>query len=347
MSNLRSGFKWSIGFFAAVTLLGACAGPEEMGEEPIGQMQDALSAQARGDVLVSLSTDQATFRADEDVALTVTLTNGSRRWLKLLKWYTGVDGLEEPLFQVSRDGAPVAFEGPHYKRPAAVDADYVRLAPGQSVTTRVSLSDLYDFSQSGNYSIRHDVGGALTSNELKVQIEGRQLSASRAARGACDATQQAILAQALSASSTYVNGAVTYLSGSASATPRYVTWFGAFSSTGWTTAKNHFVAIKSAYDNNRITFDCSCKKNYYAYVYPSQPYVIYPCNVFWTTSMTGTDSKAGTLVHETSHFTVVAGTDDWVYGQSGCKSLAISDPTKALNNADSHEYFAENTPALQ
>lgn len=42
---------------------------------------------------------------------------------------------------------------------------------------------------------------------------------------------------------------------------------------------------------------------------------------------------------------VVAGTDDHVYGQSGAKNLAISDPTKALNNADNHEYFAENTPS--
>ncbi|HEV8631557.1 MAG TPA: M35 family metallo-endopeptidase, partial [Thermoanaerobaculia bacterium] len=50
--------------------------------------------------------------------------------------------------------------------------------------------------------------------------------------------------------------------------------------------------------------------------------------------------------HETSHFTVVAGTDDWAYGQSACKSLALSNPTNAVDNADSHEYFAENTPAL-
>ncbi len=63
--------------------------------------------------------------------------------------------------------------------------------------------------------------------------------------------------------------------------------------------------------------------------------------------MTGTDSKAGTLVHEMSHFTAVAGTDDHAYGQTNAKSLAISNPDLALNNADSHEYFAENTPFLQ
>ena len=49
----------------------------------------------------------------------------------------------------------------------------------------------------------------------------------------------------------------------------------------------------------------------------------------------------GTLIHETSHFTVVAGTHDYAYGQSDCYSLANSSPTKAVHNADSHEYFAE------
>jgi peptidyl-Lys metalloendopeptidase len=80
-------------------------------------------------------------------------------------------------------------------------------------------------------------------------------------------------------------------------------------------------------------------------VYPTQPYKIYVCNAFWSAPTTGTDSKAGTLVHEMSHFNVVAATDDWAYGQSACKSLATSNPSKALDNADSHEYFAENTPS--
>ena len=50
-------------------------------------------------------------------------------------------------------------------------------------------------------------------------------------------------------------------------------------------------------------------------------------------------------MHEQSHFTVNGGTDDHVYGQSGAKALAISNPANAVDNADNHEYFAENTPA--
>lgn len=69
------------------------------------------------------------------------------------------------------------------------------------------------------------------------------------------------------------------------------------------------------------------------------------CGAFWDAPATGTDSKAGTLIHESSHFTKNGGTDDVVYGQSAAKSLAKSSPAQAITNADSHEYFAENNPA--
>jgi peptidyl-Lys metalloendopeptidase len=47
-----------------------------------------------------------------------------------------------------------------------------------------------------------------------------------------------------------------------------------------------------------------------------------------------------------SHFDVGAGNDDVVYGQAGARQLADDDPDAAITNADSHKYFAENTPPL-
>jgi peptidyl-Lys metalloendopeptidase len=47
-----------------------------------------------------------------------------------------------------------------------------------------------------------------------------------------------------------------------------------------------------------------------------------------------------------SQFEVVAATDDVVYGQAGARDFADSDPDLAITNADSHEYFVENAPAL-
>ena len=54
----------------------------------------------------------------------------------------------------------------------------------------------------------------------------------------------------------------------------------------------------------------------------------------------------GTIIHELSHFNVIAGTDDFAYGHTAAKQLALSNPAQARLNADSHEYFAENTPSL-
>ena len=38
------------------------------------------------------------------------------------------------------------------------------------------------------------------------------------------------------------------------------------------------------------------------------------CNAFWNAPATGTDSKAGTIVHESMHWNIIAGCDDNAYG---------------------------------
>jgi peptidyl-Lys metalloendopeptidase len=124
---------------------------------------------------------------------------------------------------------------------------------------------------------------------------------------------------------------------------RYITWFGVFDTSRYDKVRSNFVAIYNAFETAGINFDCKCKQPYYAYVYPNDPYNIYLCKVFWQAPPTGTDSQAGTLIHEMSHFNVVASTDDVIYGKTGSMQLAIDNPDDAIKNADSHEYFAENS----
>jgi peptidyl-Lys metalloendopeptidase len=177
-------------------------------------------------------------------------------------------------------------------------------------------------------------------DEMRAALAGGSLSFNK-----CTATQQSSVTTAVSAGLSMVTNGDAYMAKGAIGA-RYNKWFGATDTARVSTIKSHYVALKDAFANKPITVDCGCNKTYYAYVYPTKPYVIYVCKAFWSAPMTGTDSKGGTLVHEMSHFNVVASTDDWVYGQSGAASLAISDPAKAIDNADSHEYFGENTPAL-
>jgi peptidyl-Lys metalloendopeptidase len=355
-------------------LLGACVGPEENGAPGAGEVvvEDAIDPTA-GDVSVKISVNQAAVPAGESPFVTVSFTNNARHAVKLLSMYTAAEELEEDLFVVSLEGKPIEYIGPHYKRLAAEKDDFVVLAPGKTLTRDVSIERFYDLSQTGDYTIQYaaDLSAqnveqvvSLASSPVNLWIEGRANPVIDGTAGAvpaegssfltssvslvkCTTTQANTVMSALNAASNMANDSTTYLSGSPTASARYTTWFGAFSSSGWSTAKSHFVAIKDALDTKPLTVNCGCKKNYYAYVYPNQPYVMYVCNAFWSAPLTGTDSKGGTLIHELSHFTAVAGTDDYVYGQSGAKSLASSNPSQALFNADNHEYFAENTPFLQ
>lgn len=152
---------------------------------------------------------------------------------------------------------------------------------------------------------------------------------------------------------TYATNAYNFLvnlaSGSRSTDVRFKTWFGTYSSSHYSTIQSHYNSLMNAFASQTFQLDCDCASDNttYAFVYANQPYHVHLCGAFFSAPATGTDSKAGTLVHETSHFTVVAGTQDYAYGQSACKSLAISNSNHAIANADSHEYFAENNPVLQ
>lgn len=340
-------------------------------------------------VKVSVAPEKNMHGANDDVVVKVTITNTSSTPQYVLKARTPFEGLSAPLFDVTRDGAKVAYTGALIKRGKPTQADYYVLKPGASHTVKVELSSLYDMSVSGDYAIRYRTAspdlflaanngrataaaangaadiGELESDTASFYIEGRlprgasseimqalkrpdgggTVSPAGLSYASCTASQQTTIASAISAAKTMSNGAVTYMAKTTMG-PRYTKWFGTVTSSRQSTVKSHFTNIKSAFDNQNVVVDCSCKQSYYAYVYPTQPYRIYVCKAFWSAPMTGTDSKGGTLVHEMSHFNVVAGTDDNVYGQSGAAALAISDPNAAVQNADSHEYFAENTPAL-
>ncbi len=161
----------------------------------------------------------------------------------------------------------------------------------------------------------------------------------------CSSSRQSSLLTALSNAQSISLKAKNHLASAVPSTDSaYRTWFGTYSSSRYATVQSHFNNIYNAFVNQTFIFNCTCTSSAYAYVYANQPYRVYLCNAFWSAPSLGIDSKAGTLVHEASHFTVVAGTQDYAYGQTACKNLAISSPSQAVNNADNHEYFAETRP---
>src|SRR5204863_347765 len=148
----------------------------------------------------------------------------------------------EPLFQLMRDGQPVRYIGNVYKRAQPDASDYVTIAAGATLVRSVDLAKFYDVSLSGNYTIEIAVDQSVSS--VGSLIEGHKAVASAAGgkppRDTCSADQHAQINAALPVALSYASAARDYLGGNPNASPRYVTWFGAFSSAGWNTASAHF-----------------------------------------------------------------------------------------------------------
>jgi peptidyl-Lys metalloendopeptidase len=323
-----------------------------------------------------LSTATSQLTASDDVVVTLTVTNNESTPQRLLKWYTAEEGVKEALFTVTRDGKELQYLGAHYKRPAPTAKDYLTLESGESLTWQVDLSHQYDMTQTGDYRITfdvqsfslyqeqiatarggligHDVAdagiGKLSSNTLDLWIEGnfdRQTNLPPATDfvtstsfSNCSNSEKTSINSAVTAAKSMATKSMNSLNGGYSSL--YNTFFGSNNSSRFSTVKSHFTKIKDAVYNKNMVFDCSCNEGYFAYVYPSQPYKIYLCNAFWSASTYGRDSKGGTIIHELSHFTILGGTDDHVYGESDAKYIATYYPSYAIDNADNHEYFAED-----
>lgn len=344
---IRSCTRWTVTAAAALALtIGACADSTDEGTA-LPTDVDAIPEAAPGELAFTLAVPNAVAPARDAVNVTVTMTNVADHAVRVLRYQTPIDGIKEDLFRVSREGLPVEYLGRHYKWAAPQASDFLTLGSGQAVTATVDLATAYDFATTGTYELAYGAGDVdnLTGG-VTVQVEGRQFTVPGGANlttTGCSSSRISALTTAYASARTMASSALSYLNNTTpSGTTRYTTWFGAFTSSRWNTAKSHFTQISSRLSNE--VADCTCTDSAYAYVYPGQPYKIYLCNAFWSAPNTGTDSRAGTLIHEMSHFNVVAGTDDHAYGQSACKNLARSSPTRALDNADSHEYFAENTP---
>ncbi|MBK9655119.1 MAG: hypothetical protein IPO66_06470 [Rhodanobacteraceae bacterium] len=308
------------------------------------------------------------------------ITNRSDEAVYVLRWETPLDGLSRSIFEVSYKGQPVRYMDKivHWGHPQA--DDFVKIAPGQTLSAEVNIAASYEMTSAGDYTIGFDgqLSYMMEANEKSGHVEdlgASQLSADAiqlnslgrsptyyqnlgaptgamdftkaAAYANCTTSRKTSLASAHTQAKTYATNSLNYMnSGSTSA--RYTTWFGSYTSTRYASVKSHYTKISGALNNSTVTYNCACapaNASAFAYVYPSQPYQIYLCNAFWSAANSGTDSRGGTIIHEMSHFTINGGTSDYVYGQTGAKNLARTNPAKAVQNADNHEYFSENTPA--
>ncbi|KAB5594846.1 Deuterolysin M35 metalloprotease [Ceratobasidium theobromae] len=242
-------------------------------------------------------------------------------------------------------------------------ASFTVLEPGQMREITHNLAGMYNFTTAGpgNYKLSaHNIfyhvdgSGNLTTIEAtvgseptifgiagelvsKTAMERRQPHIVRRAGSGpnflqCTPAQKSDIELAVVGAQSLTSAAIVYLGKVNAATPRYTTWFGRYDKTRRDTVLNHLNAISGKFKTS--TYNCKppggghCDPGDFAYVFPSQPGTVYLCSDFWKSPQTGTDSKAGTVVHEHTHFTIYGGTDDFYNGQAECKQAAISNPQR-------------------
>lgn len=128
----------------------------------------------------------------------------------------------------------------------------------------------------------------------------------------------------------------------------YIKWFGAYDESPEALARWKLVTETT----NKIIAGLMKAVNFYwakpsmdsgglwAYVYPDKPGNIFLGQMFMEkyTTKDAQEGVGGTIIHEISHY--VNGTRDHKYGAE-CLGLAASEPEKAVRNADSYLFFAE------
>ncbi|CAE6469544.1 unnamed protein product [Rhizoctonia solani] len=313
----------------------------------------------------------------DNFRVAATVSNTGSETLRLLRdprsplsmWATETFGV------VNSKGIRAEFSGVKVRySPQAVaksgrPGSLVELKPGESVTVEHDLAGVYNLTLTGigAYTVNAanlfrvvEADNTLTDIyadvvTAKVQVQGKLVSSknvviaptmSRLSQytsfSGCTATRQRQIASAISSAQNYAMSSYNHLTSNPSGSALYTRWFGTFLSSRYELVLDSFSRLRT-YPSG-WTYDCNTctESDAYAYVYPTRYGTVYLCQYFWSAPSTGAASKADTIIHEGTHFPPVLGTEDYAYGQSNCLSLARSNPTNAVYNADNHAFFAVN-----
>lgn len=264
------------------------------------------------------------------------------------------------------------FEGIRrvYQHEELSDESLTTLAAGSTYEDEFDISQIYDVSAGGSYTIRsegvvhtasdHNVGAATdySSNELTIQVDGSKASATVAKSANtldkrtnlnCYGGRGSVLRTALQNSEALAyQAANAALSGSAQ---RFAEYFGTTDSSVRQTVAARLQAVAraaSTTSSGATQYYCNdaygyCQSNVLAYTLPSLN-VIANCDIYYTylpalASRCHAQDQATTSLHEFTHAPGVysPGTKDLGYGYQAATSLSTQ---RALMNADSYALYA-------
>ncbi len=322
---------------------------------------------ARGAVATTQDSLHVRLQSTDAEHIVVALQNTSDESVSILLWGSPFESeLTQDLFSISvvNSAEKAVFRGRLIKRAYPLPEDFLSLAPGQTIEAIVPVVRWYDLPQFGDFQVElnwsaqylNDSGELVSLTLTSAPLIATLLpqpgirAALDPAFESCSADQQATIESAVSAAEQMAIVARDDLAALSEEerrySPRYTQWFGAYDETRFDLVRATFNNLGDVLANQTLQFHCDCddSKNI-AYVFPAWPYKIYLCPAFWQVPLTGRNSKAGTILHELTHFPLVNGTSDHV-DETATAKLAIEKPELAVKNADSYEYFAVNVPKL-
>jgi hypothetical protein len=78
--------------------------------------------------------------------------------LYVLTWYTPLEGIAGDIFQVTRDGEKLPYQGMLAKRGDPAREEYIAIKPGEATSAEVDLRMGYDLSTPGSYQVQFTAG---------------------------------------------------------------------------------------------------------------------------------------------------------------------------------------------
>lgn len=118
--------------------------------------QEVAKIGPTGEARVSIEFDKVNFDRSEPIIVHVTFENPNEFPIKILKWFTPLEGIDRSLFSIMRNGKPVRYLGKLVKRAAPSDSDYLTINAGATISCQVNLSAYYDLAIPGNYDVTYE-----------------------------------------------------------------------------------------------------------------------------------------------------------------------------------------------
>jgi peptidyl-Lys metalloendopeptidase len=302
------------------------------------------------------------FHAANAVALDFTLTNTGNADVEVFAWDTPLQGaIENRLFSVMQHGSPVEFIGIYSYRDQPGAEDFLVIPAGGSLTARVDLGEAYDLAKGGAYEVAYapaqlrvrskaqndgDLAATVRSDVIAIEVKG--LSEEELAERAllqddpasfaanCTTTHRSAVNASLPVTRSLASSSRTAANSTSST--RYRRWYGAFSSSRHSKVISVHNSIVTN-SNRDIPFSCSCASVCPGAVACTNRRQIWLCGNAFFSRGNGTSygQRGPVILHELAHW---GNTGDSGYGLSYCQSIAASNPTTAVNNADNYHCFA-------